>query len=296
MRKVLARAGLLWLICLLLSQPTSGAEKTNSFDQKIGAIENKVGGRLGIAVLDTGSGQRLEHRADERFLMCSTFKMLAVAAVLHRVDTNQEELSRFISYTKSDLLAYAPVTKKHVDEGGMTLEALCAAAIELSDNTAANLILKTIGGPNGVTSYARSLGDSQTRLDRFEPDLNVSAPGDERDTTTPRSMLADLQQLLLGNALSTASRQKLQDWMLACETGNNMIRAGLPNEWRLGHKTGNGSSGATNDIAIVWPPSKAPVLMVVYSFGSTASIDVRTGAIADTARMIVAELTKAPVR
>ena len=134
--------------------------------------------------------------------MCSTFKLLAAAAVLHRVDEKKAQLTDVIPYTKADLLEYAPVTKQHVDEGGMTLDALCAAAIELSDNTAGNLLLKTIGGPEGFTRYARSLGDEKTRLDRVEPDLNSALPGDERDTTTPAAMVADLRSLLLGDALS----------------------------------------------------------------------------------------------
>ncbi|HEY2711583.1 MAG TPA: class A beta-lactamase [Chthoniobacterales bacterium] len=292
MRKVVALAAFIWLSYTLPSQAASHEEKDRSFNEKIVAIETRVGGRLGIAALDTGNGQRLEHRAEERFLMCSTFKLLAVAAVLHRVDSKQEELGRFIPYTKSDLLEYAPVTRKHVDEGGMTLEALCAAAIELSDNTAANLLLKTIGGPAGLTRYARSLGDSQTRLDRFEPDLNNAIPGDERDTTTPGSMLGDLRRLLLGDALSVASRQRLEGWLVASETGRSMIRAGVPTDWRVGDKTGNGRGGATNDIAILRPPGKAPILIAIYSLGSTASAEVRTGAIAAAARAIVAELAK----
>ncbi len=292
MIKVVALAGFIWLHCTLPSQAASDEEKDRSFNEKVVAIETRVGRHLGIAALDTGSGRRLEHRAEERFLMCSTFKLLAVAAVLHRVDTKQEELGRFIRYAKSDLLEYAPVTRKHVDEGGMTLEALCAAAIELSDNTAANLLLKTIGGPAAVTRYARSLGDSQTRLDRFEPDLNIAIPGDERDTTTPGSMLGTLRRLLLGDALSAASRQRLESWLVASETGRSMIRAGVPNDWRVGDKTGNGGGGATNDIAILWPPRKAPILIAIYSLGSSASADARTGAIAAAARAIVAELAK----
>jgi len=292
MRTVVALAGLMWLSSMLPSQAASEQENGHSFSERINAIENQVGGRLGIAALNRGTGQRLEHRAEERFLMCSTFKLLAVAAVLHRVDAKEEELGRFIPYTKSDLLEYAPVTRKHVDEGGMTLEALCAAAIELSDNTAANLLLKTLGGPAALTRYARSLGDSQTRLDRFEPDLNIAIPGDERDTTTPRSMLGDLRQLLLGDALSAASRKRLEGWLVASETGRSMIRAGVPNDWRVGDKTGNGRGGATNDIAILWPPGKAPILIAIYSLGSNASADVRTGAIAAATREIIAELAK----
>ncbi len=188
--------------------------------------------------------------------MCSTFKLLAAAAVLHRVDGNEEQLTRVIPYTTADLLEYAPITKEHVKEGGMTLAALCAAAVEYSDNTAANLLLQTIGGPEGFTRYARSLGDQKTRLDRLEPDLNSAVPGDERDTTTPAAMLANLRTLLLGDALSQQSRQLLDGWLAENKTGDELIRAGLPNDWKIGDKTGRGNDGATNDIAIIRPPGK----------------------------------------
>jgi beta-lactamase class A len=201
------------------------------------------------------AGQRLEHRALERFPMCSTFKFLAAAAVLHRVDLKQDQLTRFITYTKADLLEYAPVTKAHVDEGGMMLGALCAAAIQQSDNTAGNLLLRAIGGPEGLTRYARSLGDKDTRLDRVEPFLNSAMPGDERDTTTPAAMLEDLRVLLAGDALTPAARDQLDAWLAGNETGVDMLRAGLPKDWKVGDKTGRGANGATNDIAILRPPA-----------------------------------------
>ena len=174
---------------------------TDAAEKRVEAIEMRLGGRLGVTTLDTGNSRRLEHRASERFPMCSTFKLLAVAAVLHRVDEKAEQLTRFIPYTKAELLEYAPVTTERISEGGMTLAALCAAAVEESDNTAANLLLQTIGGPEGLTGYARSLGDERTRLDRLEPYLNSAVPGDERDTTTPEAMVATLRTLLLGDAL-----------------------------------------------------------------------------------------------
>jgi beta-lactamase class A len=176
----------------------------------IAAIEKDLGGRLGVAILDTGDGRRLEYHAVDRFPMCSTFKFLAAAAVLRRVDENQEQLERKISYGPGDLQAWAPVTKQHVQEGNMTLDALCAAAVEYSDNTAANILLQTIGGPDGLTQYVRSLGDSITRLDRNEPTLNTAFEGDERDTTNPVSMLNDLQTLLLDEKLSVSARQRLE--------------------------------------------------------------------------------------
>ena len=270
------------------AEPTPTAE--DLLEKRLAAIEAKVGGRLGVAALATGSGQRIAYRADEHFPLCSTFKMLAVAAVLHRVDQKQEQLDRFIPYSAADLLEYAPVTRKHVAEGGMKLSALCAAAISLSDNTAANLLLKTIGGPEGLTRFARTLGDQQTRLDRMEPDLNNFTVGDERDTTTPAAMLGNLRALLLKDKLSPASRNQLENWMVENKTGDNLIRAGLPKDWRVGDKTGRGGLGAIGDIAIIRPPGKQPILLVVYEVGSIAPMETRAEGIASVARLVAETL------
>jgi beta-lactamase class A len=259
-------------------------------EDRIAAIEARLGGRLGVAALDTATSRRIEHRASERFPMCSTFKFLAVAAILSRVDAHQEKLDRFIRYTSADLLEWAPITKAHVQEGGMTLSALCAAAIEYSDNTAANLILNVLGGPASVTQYARTLGDSVTRLDRNEPELNAAIPGDSRDTTTPSAMLADMKKLLLdSDALSAASREQLEAWMLANTTGAAMLRAGLPPGWRIGDKTGNGRNGSMNDIAICRPPNRAPILVAAYFVESKASDQDRRAAIAEVGRIIASD-------
>ena len=242
----------------------------NPEKERLAAIEQNVGGRLGVALLDTGNSKRLEYRASEPFPMCSTFKFLAAAEVLSRVDASQEQLDRRISYGEADLLTWAPVTAEHVKEGSMTLSDICAAAIEFSDNTAGNLILRTIGGPEGLTRYLRSLGDRFTRLDRIEPELNTAVEGDERDTTTPASMLRDLQVLLLGDKLSATSRQQLEAWLVANKTGDKRLRAGLPKDWRIGDKTGTGDNAALGDIAIVRPPNRNPILVVVYTHGSSA--------------------------
>ena len=257
---------------------------------QIAAVEARLGGRIGVAALDTGSGRRLDYRADERFPMCSTFKFLAVAAVLKRVDEKQEQLDRFVSYDAKDILEYAPVTKAHLKEGGMTLGALCEAAIEQSDNTAGNLLLDAIGGPRGVTNFARSLGDQVTRLDRKEPDLNSAIPGDDRDTTTPGSMLADMTRILTGDVLSRSSRSQLEDWLQRNKTGTGMIRAGVPTDWIIGDKTGRGANGASNDIAIIRPPDRAPVLLAIYSVGSTAAANDRAAAIAEAAKIVTESL------
>jgi beta-lactamase class A len=257
---------------------------------RIKAIEARIGGRIGVAALDTKNGKRIDYRQNERFPMCSTFKFLAAAAVLKRVDEKKEKLERFVSYDTKDILEYAPVTKEHLKEGGMTLDALCEAAIEQSDNTAGNLLLSAIGGPAGVTNFVRTLGDQVTRLDRIEPELNSAIPGDERDTTAPAAISSDMQKLLLGDALSEASRRRLEDWLQRNETGGALIRAGVPNTWRVGDKTGRGANGATNDIAIMRPPGRVPVLLAIYSVGSTATANDRAAAIAEVAKVVAESL------
>jgi beta-lactamase class A len=215
------------------------------------------------------------HRADERFPMCSTFKLLAAAATLKLVDEGAERLDRKIAYGPGYLLDYAPIAKAHVADGGMTLADLCAAAIDWSDNTAANLILDVIGGPAGFNQFVRSLGDSVTRLERNEPGLNTATPGDERDTTTPRAMLQDMRQTLRGSVLSEASRRQLQGWLIDDKVGDKRLRAGLPPSWRIGDKTGSGDHGTANTIAIIWPPDRAPIIAAVYYTESAAPMDVR---------------------
>ena len=259
----------------------------------LAAIEAKIGGRLGVAALDVASGRRLGWRADERFPMCSTFKAMAVSAVLKRVDAGQEHLDRFVRYTEADLQKYAPVTKAHVAEGGMKLADLCAAAVELSDNTAANLILASIGGPPGWTRFVRSLGDGVSRLDRNEPTLNTCIPGDPRDTATPTATVANLKAVLLGNALSPASRDKLKAWMIATQTGLTKLRAGLPAAWSVGDKTGNNGGGTSNDIAVAWAPA-GPIVIACYLTGAdAATADARDAVIASVGHL-VAETFAAP--
>jgi beta-lactamase class A len=264
----------------------SAALAENDPATRIAAIEARIGGRIGVAAFDTSNDKHLDYRAEERFPMCSTFKFLAAAAVLKRIDEGKEKLERFVPYNAKDILEYAPVTKEHLNEGGMTLGALCAAAIEQSDNTAGNLLLNAIGGPAGVTNFVRALGDRVTRLDRIEPELNSAIPGDERDTTTPAAISSDMHRLLLGDALSETSRRQLDDWLKRNETGASMIRAGVPKTWSVGDKTGRGANGATNDIAIIRPPGRAPILLAIYSVGSTATADDRVAMIAEVAKLV----------
>jgi beta-lactamase class A len=224
--------------------------------------------------------------------MCSTFKLLAGAAILARVDSGKETLQRRIRFDASDLVTYSPATEKRTGEPGMTLAELCEAAITLSDNTAANLLLEALGGPAGLTAYARSLGDSVTRLDRIEPELNEATPGDERDTTTPAAMAANLNALILGDALSSASRKRLADWMIANKTGDARLRAGLPKDWRVGDKTGSGNRGTTNDIGLAWPPKQPPIIIAAYLTETTAPSEQRNAALASVARAIASGLER----
>lgn len=183
------------------------------------------------------------------------------------------------------MLAWAPVTSHRTGAPGMSVAELCQAAITVSDNTAANLLLASLGGPAAVTAYARGLGDPLTRLDRIEPELNTGSPGDVRDTTTPNAMLADLRALLLGNALSASSRQQLAEWLRATRTGTGKLRAGVPGDWRVGDKTGSGAQGESNDIAIIWPPQRKPLLVTAYYAASSADAAGRDAVLAAVGRI-----------
>jgi len=249
-------------------------------------IELSVAGRLGVAVLDTGTGVLDGHRLDERFPMCSTFKFLAAALVLARVDAGQERLDRRVVVTRESLLEWAPVTSKRVGGAGMTMAELCEAAITVSDNTAANLLLASAGGPAAVTAFARRIGDGVTRLDRTEPTLNEGTPGDPRDTSTPRAMAQTLRTLLLGDALSAAGRAQLLQWMSANTTGGKRLRAGVPSDWRVADKTGTGRLGTTNDVGVLWPPHRAPLVVVSYLTECKAPVDAREAALANVARAV----------
>ena len=294
-RRFAQSAGLAAIGCglALASRPVPAAA---GFSDRLAAdlvkTEAESGGRLGVAALDTLTGARSLHRADERFPMCSTFKVLAAGAVLARVDAGTESLDRRVQFQARDLVEYSPITKDHAGGDGMSVADLCEAALTLSDNTAANLLLAALGGPAGLTAYARSLGDSVTRLDRVEPDLNEAVPGDPRDTTSPAAMLSNLQSLILGNALSAASRDQLSRWLIANRTGDARLRAGLPSGWRVGDKTGSGGRGSTNDIGIMWPPERAPILIAVYLTETSNSDEQRNATIAAVARAVAAGLDR----
>ena len=222
--------------------------------------------------------------------MCSTFKLLAAAAVLKRVDDDKETLDRRVKFSTSDLVPYSPVTEDHADREGLTVGELCAAAVTVSDNTAGNLLLASLGGPQALTEYVRSLGDAVTRLDRIEPGLNEALPDDPRDTTTPAAMAKNIQALMLGSALSEHGKQQLTAWLVGNRIGGTRLRAGLPAGWRVGDKTGSGERGTANDVGVAWPPQSPPILIAVYLTGTAANAEARNRTIAAVGRAIAARL------
>ena len=271
----------------LLSLRAAADDAESALKRELAALERRHGGRLGAAVLDGTNGKLVSQRGDERFALCSTFKFLAAAFVLVRVDRGEENLSRRVVYSKSDLVTYSPTTEKHV-ESGLTIGEICEAAMILSDNTAGNLLLDSFGGSAGLTSFMRSLGDTVTRLDRRETELNEATPGDPRDTTTPLAMLDMLRKTVLGNTLSPSSREQLTAWLVANRTGDKRLRAGIPKGWSVGDKTGGGSNGATNDIAVIWPPGRAPIIVTAYYAEARATDDERNAVLAEVGRLVTA--------
>jgi len=237
--------------------------------QDFAALEAASGGRLGVTLLDTATGRRTGHRQDERFPMCSTFKFVLCAAVLHRADQGTLPLDRRIAVRAQDMLSHAPVTTRHIGKD-MTVRDLCRATMITSDNPAANLLLGVVGGPPGVTAFLRAQGDAVTRNDRLEPEMNRFVAGDPRDTTSPAAMAASLQRFVLGDVLKPAARQQLADWLIDNETGDARLRAGLSKAWRVGDKTGSNGQDTTNDIAILWPVAGgAPWVLTSYLQGAT---------------------------
>jgi len=279
-RFLFATAGTLVTACA--PSPVIAADGPRS----LAAIEAKVGGRVGVFALDTGNGQQLAHRPDERFAMCSTFKWVLAAAILARVDRAQLSLDERVSYGSADLLDNAPITTRHVAEGFMAVGALTQAAVTVSDNTAANLLLAKLGGPAGFTEFVRSLGDSVTRLDRKEPALNSNDAGDPRDTTSPRAMVGLMRKILSGDALSPAGRDRLLGWLRACETGKDRLRAGLPRDWIVGDKTGTGQRGAVNDVAIALSSGRTAILVASYLSDADTGLPALTAAQVDIGRLV----------
>lgn len=276
----------------------SSTAQPSSAHEALGRIEAASGGRLGVFIFDTGSGRTLAYRADERFPMCSTFKFLAAAFVVQRADSGLDDLARAVAIPPTaELVPYSPVTGPNAGRT-MAMAQLCEAAVTVSDNTAANLMLASFGGPAGLTGFTRALGDQVTRLDRNEPLLNEGTPGDERDTTTPAAIAGLMRKLLVDRTLETGSRERLLAWLVGNTTGDRQIRAGLPPGWRVGDKTGSGGNGTSNDIAIVWPPATgaAPLLVTAYLTGATAATVAQRQATLAAVGALVPEFAEVPAK
>ncbi|MFC9329727.1 class A beta-lactamase [Kitasatospora sp. NPDC057015] len=260
---------------------------------RLRALEQAHSARLGVFARDTVTGRTVLYRAEERFPMCSTFKTIAVAAVLRDLDREGEFLAGRLRYTERDVArsGYAPITGLPGNlAGGMTVAALCAAAVEHSDNTAANLLLRELGGPAAVTRFCRSLGDGVTRLDRWEPALNSAEPGRGTDTSSPRAIGLTYARLAVGDALEARDRELLTGWLLACTTGGHRLRAGLPAGWTVADKTGTGGYGTTNDVGIVRPPGRGPIVMAVLATKRDAAAPADEPLLAETAALLAAAL------
>ncbi|WP_374199731.1 class A beta-lactamase [Micromonospora sp. NBRC 110038] len=248
------------------------------------ALERRFDARLGVYAVDTGTGRTLAHRADERFAYASTIKALAAGALL--AATSEAELDRVVRYDRADLVSHSPVTQRHVADG-MTLRAVADAAVRHSDNTAANLMFTELGGPAGLGRALRGIGDTVTNPARTETSLNEAAPGDLRDTSTPRAMAGSLRAYALGDALSAADRGVLVDWLRRNTTGATLIRAGVPAGWQVGDKTGAGGYGTRNDIAVLWPPEGAPIVLAVLSRRDAKDAQPDDALIAEAARVTI---------
>ena len=277
----LAAASRAWAV-----DPATAAPDVETARAQLVRIEHELGVHLGLFALNTANGAQLGHRADERFPLCSTFKVILAAAILHRSAETTDLLQQRIHYDASELVTYSPRTEKHL-ASGMTVAELCAAAVQYSDNTAANLLIKLLGGPAAVTAFALASGDNDFRLDRWETELNTAIPGDARDTTTPAAMGHSLQRLALGDVLEPSRRAQLQDWLRGNTTGDARIRAGVPKDWQVGDKTGTGDYGTANDVAVLWPPQHAPIVLAIYTTHENQDAAARSDIIAAATQVVV---------
>jgi beta-lactamase class A len=266
-------------------------ERIRAVKPRLAAVEARIGGRLGVGVLDTSDNALLEYRADERFPMYSTCNVLTVASVLKRIDDGQEQPDRLVSYKAGDLVqGDAPVTTAHLAAGGMVVLDLCAAAIQWGDESAANLLLRSVGGPPGVSRYVRSLGDAVTRVDRTDPGPNGAASVDGQGTTSPKAMVRDLRRILLSRGLTQPARLYIWSWMLVANLGGKRLRAGIPASWQIGDQTGTDADGTVNVIAFLMPPMRPPLLAAIYMTGTKASGADCDAAHADIGRIIAETL------
>jgi Beta-lactamase class A len=268
------------------------APAQRDFSTAVAAIQVRVGGRIGAYMLDTQSQLELAFNARERFAMCSTFKLMLVAAILKRVEAGALSLEGRLPVREQDMVPYAPITSKHVAAGSMIVRDLCAAAMMVSDNAAANILLQPLGGPAALTQFLRDIGDQVTRLDRMEVELNTNLPGDLRDTTAPQAMVGSMQKVLVSEVLAPQSRQQLIAWMQQSTTGLNRLRAGVPADWRPGDKTGNGRNGAANNLLVAWPPGRSAMIAAVYISESVQPVSALDQAHAEIGGLLAAAVAR----
>ena len=287
-RNFLAAAALLPLACSPGAVEPQADAADPAAPERFEAIRAALGpgARVGVAAIDTGSGRRLLHDSGSRYAMASTFKLPLAAMVLAEVEAGRLRLAEELPFAPGDPLDNSPVVAANIARGRLALEALTAAIVVRSDNSAANAILRRVGGPEALTRFIRGAGDPVTRLDRYEMDLGTNIPGDPRDTTTPAAMAALVRTLVLGDRLAPASRARLAEWLTTSVPGPDRIRAGLPASWRWGHKTGTASNGGVNDVGIAWPPGRAPIVIASYQSNGTAEMPARAAAHAAVGRLV----------
>jgi beta-lactamase class A len=286
--------GLGWSPLKILAQAAAGpaadaasSAPADALHSRLAGIEQRCGGQLGLRIVQLRSGRSWGWRQDERFAMCSSFKLLLAAQALHRAADGQLRLDEFIRYGRNDLMAWSPITEKNVRHGGMRIGALCAATLATSDNTAANLLIARLGGTASFTAYMRSLGDEVTRLDRTEPAMNAPDPLGVLDTSSPRAMAYSLQRLLLGDGLPPAQQDQLKTWLKASITGERRLKAGLPAGWSIAAKTGTSDLGSSNDVGVVWSPAGEAWVVAAFIRNSPADYSVREACLADLGRLVV---------
>lgn len=274
-------------LCLSIFLCGFSAQSHAHIHEQLANLELSAKGRLGVYAINTANHEVVAYHSNERFPMCSTHKVMAVAAMLKASEASPNLLKTVLHYDSSDLVVWSPVTEKHL-QSGMSFQALGRASITLSDNTAINLIIKWLGGPEAVTSFARSIGDERFALNRYEPELNSAIPGDYRDTSTPLAQATSLRQLVLGQILDFKTRKLLKLWLINNTTGDKRIRVGVPENWIVGDKTGTcGSFGAIGDIGIIWPKKDAPMIIAIYFTGKNKHEQSSEVVIAKAARLVI---------
>ncbi len=274
-------------VLLLITSTFSLAQANPLLDEVVRTVEQRLDARVGVALYDSATGETWSYQGDDRFPITSTFKTLACAALLSRAEKGVEHLDRRVTFTEDDLVTYSPVTETRTGEPGMTLEELCEATMATSDNSAANFVLDALGGPDSVTGFARDLGDTITRLDRTETTLNEATPGDPRDTTTPNAMVNNLRKLVLGDTLTDGSRDTLISWLRGNRVSDNLLRAVIPQDWKIGDRSGAGGYGSRSITAVLWPPNREPLVLAIYITETGATFDERNSAIADIGHVVM---------